>query len=334
MSVFVNLAPVPKLQFSQNGIPLAGGQLFTYLAGTSTPQPTYSNSSGTATNTNPIILDANGQCDCWLVGGIAYKFILAPATDTNPPSNPYWTEDNIKGINDIASSYAKDTGVANAYAVALNPAPTAYQDGLQVVFDAANTNTGASTLNVNGLGAIQITNAGAALTANTILAGSRYVVSYQASTNSFLILERSNANSIYALVAGSTSQTFSVAPATSGSAQAPQIAQIVGAGGGEPPNISSTRALFTTYTNSTNRPIIVEVYISVTINTASAAGLYADRNGVAVASNNITNSSSSSISATPSLFFIVPPGVQYSVAYSVLFGTITGTPTINSWKEY
>ena len=49
-----------------------------------------------------------------------------------------------------------DTGAANAYVVAFPHAPTAYQEGIVVVFKAAHANTGASTLNCNGLGALAI----------------------------------------------------------------------------------------------------------------------------------------------------------------------------------
>jgi len=50
------------------------------------------------------------------------------------------------------ANYAVDTGAANAYVVTLGTTPT-LADGLEVVFKAANASTGASTLNVNALGA-------------------------------------------------------------------------------------------------------------------------------------------------------------------------------------
>lgn len=69
------LAPEPwQTFFYANGAPVAAGQLFTYLAGTTTPATTYSTSSGT-TNTNPIILDAAGRCAIYLSPG-SYRFDL------------------------------------------------------------------------------------------------------------------------------------------------------------------------------------------------------------------------------------------------------------------
>ena len=47
--------------FNNNGIPLAGGFIYTYLAGTSTPQPTYTTNAGNIAHTNPIVLDSAGR---------------------------------------------------------------------------------------------------------------------------------------------------------------------------------------------------------------------------------------------------------------------------------
>lgn len=52
----------------------------------------------------------------------------------------------------IPVTYGPETGVANAYVVTLTPAPTAYTAGMTIKFMAINANTGASTIDVNGLG--------------------------------------------------------------------------------------------------------------------------------------------------------------------------------------
>ncbi|MBW8067057.1 MAG: hypothetical protein GJU73_06370 [Ferrovum sp.] len=52
--------------------------------------------------------------------------------------------------------WGTDTGAANAYVVTLPMTLTAYQLGQTVRFKAVNPNTGASTVNVNGLGVINI----------------------------------------------------------------------------------------------------------------------------------------------------------------------------------
>lgn len=93
----VQLSPLPVLQFfDNNGEFLVGGLLFTYSAGTVSKLATYTDSTGTTPNTNPIVLDARGDCIVWLPQGVAYKFVLAPATDTDPPTNAIWTVDNIE----------------------------------------------------------------------------------------------------------------------------------------------------------------------------------------------------------------------------------------------
>ncbi len=93
------ISPVPRFRFfNAAGEPLAGGQLFTYEAGTATKLATYTSQTGGAANTNPIVLDANGYCDCWLTPGLLYKFVLSPSTDTDPPTNPLWTVDNVSAL--------------------------------------------------------------------------------------------------------------------------------------------------------------------------------------------------------------------------------------------
>jgi hypothetical protein len=83
--------------------------------------------------------------------------------------------------------YAADTGAANAYVVTLAPVPTAYVVGMTIDLVAANVNTGASTINVNGLGTKQILDAtGAALAAGAIPAGRPVTLKYDGT--SFRIL--------------------------------------------------------------------------------------------------------------------------------------------------
>jgi len=90
------LTPSPKQQFfTAAGVPLVGGKVYTYAAGTSTPLATYQDSTGNVSNTNPIILDSRGECNLWLLPANAYKFILRDSADAL-----IWTVDNINlGIN-------------------------------------------------------------------------------------------------------------------------------------------------------------------------------------------------------------------------------------------
>jgi hypothetical protein len=84
------LTPVPKIQFfDANGHPLAGGKLYSYSAGTTTPLVTYTDQAGTSANTNPVILDSRGEASVWLGTG-PYKLRLTTATDVD-----IWTVDDI-----------------------------------------------------------------------------------------------------------------------------------------------------------------------------------------------------------------------------------------------
>jgi hypothetical protein len=84
------LTPSPKTAFvDAAGEPLVGGQLYTYTAGTTTLQATYTDSTAATANTNPIILDSRGEANVWL-GGASYKFVLKDADGAL-----IWTVDNI-----------------------------------------------------------------------------------------------------------------------------------------------------------------------------------------------------------------------------------------------
>ena len=86
-------------------------------------------------------------------------------------------------VNDPASyaNYAVDSGAVNAYIITLNPAPSslASMTGVPITFKPLVTNTGASTINVNGFGAINIVNTdSSALLAGEIVAGNIFQLSY------------------------------------------------------------------------------------------------------------------------------------------------------------
>ncbi len=83
-----------------------------------------------------------------------------------------------------------DTGVPNAYVATLAPVPAANpQFKFLVRIGAGNTNTGASTMNVNGLGAVAIkTMWGNALPAGMLKAGCICEFVYDATSATFILL--------------------------------------------------------------------------------------------------------------------------------------------------
>lgn len=85
----------PKFRaFDSNGEPLTGGLLYTYGAGGTTPLATYADISGDTPNTNPVVLDANGEANVW-VGVEPYKFVLKDSSGVTQ-----WTQDNVQQVGD------------------------------------------------------------------------------------------------------------------------------------------------------------------------------------------------------------------------------------------
>jgi len=78
--------------FDNNGIPLAGGLIYTYFAGTTTPLATFTDNTGLIGNTNPIVLDAAGRPphQIWVQNNTPAKFIINTSTNVT-----IRTEDNI-----------------------------------------------------------------------------------------------------------------------------------------------------------------------------------------------------------------------------------------------
>jgi hypothetical protein len=92
----MNRYPDPDVQFSDStGAALAGAQLFFYASGTSTKLNTYSDAALSIANTNPVVLDANGRAGAIFLQNLRYKVVLAPSTDTDPPTSPIWTQDPV-----------------------------------------------------------------------------------------------------------------------------------------------------------------------------------------------------------------------------------------------
>lgn len=90
MAVLAQLTPNPIQQFfDSNGAPLAGGKLYSYAAGTSTPQATYTDATASVPNPNPITLDSEGRCELW-INNTGYKFSLFDSL-----ANLQWTVDQV-----------------------------------------------------------------------------------------------------------------------------------------------------------------------------------------------------------------------------------------------
>lgn len=113
----VNLSPVAGVAgqlFDNNGNPLTGGKIYTYSAGTTTNQTTYTSAAGNVAQSNPIILDAAGRVpagEIWLTDGLLYKFVVTDSTDVL-----IGTYDNIIGINSNFVNFTNEQEIQTATA--------------------------------------------------------------------------------------------------------------------------------------------------------------------------------------------------------------------------
>ncbi|MGH8165580.1 MAG: hypothetical protein ACREP1_14735, partial [Rhodanobacteraceae bacterium] len=85
--------PIAEQQFfDANGLPLAGGYIYTCVAGTScpgNPLAAYTDATGTVALPNPVVLDSGGRASIWL-GTSAYKIVAENANGV-----VQWTADQV-----------------------------------------------------------------------------------------------------------------------------------------------------------------------------------------------------------------------------------------------
>jgi cytoskeletal protein CcmA (bactofilin family) len=94
MSINLGILPMPRLQFFDlNGVPLAGGKIYTYAAGTTTPLATYQDAQMVAANTNPITLDAGGFATIFLTAA-NYKILAKDSALVEQ-----WSIDNVSTVS-------------------------------------------------------------------------------------------------------------------------------------------------------------------------------------------------------------------------------------------
>ncbi len=130
-------------------------------------------STYTATANRIILRDANGRAQV-AAPSAAADIARKDTVDTVQTNLNTHAADRLNHI-----PYAVATGTANTYAVTLSPAPTAYADGMAVCVKINVASTGASTVNVNGLGAKTILDSlGNAITAGGLKAATPYTLRY------------------------------------------------------------------------------------------------------------------------------------------------------------
>jgi hypothetical protein len=159
------LAPAAIFQgLGPGGVALVGGQLGTFAAGTNTPLATFADFAMTQVNTNPVILNANGQAVVWLDPTLSYKFVLS---DSN--GNLVYTMDNIQGA--LANPGPVVIGAPASGNTALTVRNVAGSDAIDIPY--TQTLGAGFALNINAstpfdLRAIEVTNSFAGTTASAL----------------------------------------------------------------------------------------------------------------------------------------------------------------------
>lgn len=155
---------------------------------------------------------------------VAYgQTTITAASIATHPQAPLLGGSLMQAVQVNAYNYALDTGAANAYAAAYYPAIATLTDGMTLWFKAANSNTGASTLAVNGGTVYPIVGpTHLALAASSILGGGQYEVVWNAGLSSWVMAGSggsggglTNITAQLPLVStGGTSPTLSIPAAT------------------------------------------------------------------------------------------------------------------------
>jgi hypothetical protein len=210
----VYLSPIGNgFNFATTGwLPLTEGKLYTYLAGTTTPQATYTTADADTQNANPIILGVDGRppYEIWFVQGVRYKFLLTDSLD-----NPIQTYDDLTGINDTSfgdccpkigtATTANGQDFTATFPADINE----WTDGLTLyVSFLANQTVNAPTLNPNGDATAKTIKAPAALGA---------IVSYRILTSDYLELVYSTSGDCLVALNLVPTETFAAAPDPTGS---------------------------------------------------------------------------------------------------------------------
>lgn len=159
--------------FDANGAPLAGGKLYSYVGGTSTPLALLA-ADGVTPLANPVVLNASGQAEIRLQAR-AYKLNLLSALDVQQAD---WPVDNVNGgtlaggILVAVASVPSVNGAALLTAAALIPAGARVLGVTCKITTGFGTSGGLTAIACGDGGVIDRFGVSAALTTNSLIGGS------------------------------------------------------------------------------------------------------------------------------------------------------------------
>ena len=139
-----------------------------------------------------LVSSAAGQ---WAIKTIAeIKTLLGLGTAAEKNFNTAGGVASYDTVNTHLSDYVRQPGYgvtagsANTYALTLSPSPSAYTDGMGIVVKINAANTGAATINVNGLGVKPIVDGkGNALTSGKLRLNGTYSLKYNTTSGNFIL---------------------------------------------------------------------------------------------------------------------------------------------------
>jgi hypothetical protein len=202
----------------------------------------------------------------------------------------------------VVTFYAIGTGTATAVTAVFSPPITILAPGNILWIDFPVTNTGAVTLNV-GTGPLSLLGANSQpLQGGEIIPGIAGVV-VNPSANGFLLFAPSGSYQV-----GAAQESL----------QAPQWGQVLAGNNAVWNNLTGSRVVGTTYTNTSIKPISVSVYLYSTVNTYMIGTVA----GMQVAVVNLPTPGTNGW-----MNFIVPAGATYSVVIEA------GSAGLGGWYE-
>ena len=107
--------PLPRLWLEDYASP----KIFFYSAGTTTKINAYTTSALSVALANPLSADANGLfAAIYFDPALSYKVVVAPSTDTDPPTNAIYEQDNMTAAAAVAGILAVLSKTADYVVVA------------------------------------------------------------------------------------------------------------------------------------------------------------------------------------------------------------------------
>lgn len=196
------------------GTPIALGTLTVYYAGTTTLATTYQNQALTTANTNPIELDANGECLVWVDDTFNYKELVKDAAGATvsgyPVDNIRGAGASISGVSDVTVDRFSGTGAQTAFTLTTTPdsedATEVYVSGVYIqknAYSVAGTTLTFAVAPASGTNNIEVNTFG--------------YTDYPAAATA---IAASQAAAAVSATASATSATASSASATAGAASA------------------------------------------------------------------------------------------------------------------